>query len=152
MFNKKNLQKAGVLMSYALLLYTTIISILGKANTVDKIYMWTCYLLLVITLLVKFSCKIATIIIQYKSYIKYRREFNYLQAIHKKRYKLYFMENRELLDKYSVEIADHGLALIKAGEECISKQLLNKKQMMAIGDMINQTVSMMTTEKPNNGA
>lgn len=72
--------------------------------------------------------------------------FEYLQAIHKERYKLYFTEdNRKKIEKYSAEIEEYGNAILDVCEEIITKNLLSKKHTKNVEKILNQTKELMST-------
>ena len=72
--------------------------------------------------------------------------FEYLQAIHKERYKLYFTgDNRKKIEEYSAEIEEYGNAILDVCKEIITKNLLSKKHTKSVEKIFNQTKELMST-------
>lgn len=85
---------------------------------------------------------------KYKNYKIYIRLFEDLKNIHKKRYKLYFTGNNELIELYTKTIQRCGNFLVTSGNECIAKKLLTKKQCAKIQEMCNKTKQLLENEYP----
>ena len=113
MTKKEIVRKGSLLISFVWLFYITIKFLMGKADTFSTICMFVLYsfwaLKLILSIVVKITEKV-------KEYIRYEslvNAFEYLQAIHKERYKLYFTGDREIVEKYTDEIEFYGNALLE---------------------------------------
>lgn len=149
MMKKDILRKAWMLLAYAILVYDTVEFILGKADTMAIIYICTGYGALTLMAIIKIISKITIVMYQYQLYKLYKNEIKYLQMIHQIRYKLYFTGTREQVKEYSKELEVYGTQFIKAGDEAISQNLLNKKQSEHLREMLSQARTLMTTEQSN---
>lgn len=141
MTKKEIARKVWLAFSCVWLFYITVKFFLGKADTFSTICMFVCYSSLALTLILTIVLKINA----YKTYKSLVNGFEYLQAVHKARYKLYFTEDREKVEKYSAEIDRYGYALLAVGRTVISDNLLSKKHIKNAKEILNQTEKLMTT-------
>ena len=96
MTKKKITRKVSWAISLGWLFYITIKFLIGKADTFSTICMFVCYSLWALYLIPNIVLKITQNIQKYKIYKSLVNVFEYLQAIHKERYKLYFTgDNRK---------------------------------------------------------
>ena len=84
----------------------------------------------------------------YRLYKQYKENFEYLKNLHKNRYRLYFTEERnEKIEVYSNEIEEEGEYLIDIGKICIENNILSRRQMANVKEMLEQTERMMKNVK-----
>lgn len=114
---------------------------MGKADIFSTICMFVCYSYLALILILNIVLKI----LQYKTYKFLVNEFEYLQAVHDARYKLYFTGDREKVEEYSAEIERFGNVLLDVCKTAISSNLLSKKRIKNVEEIINQTKKLMIT-------
>lgn len=145
MTKKEILRKIWVGASWLWLFYITIELILGKADTFTTVCMFLCYAVWTLNFILSIVLKIFTKVSDYKLYKKYTEGFNYLKAVHKARYKLYFTGNNEEIESYSEEIQRYGSAMLDVGESIASKNTLTKKQNKKVHEIIEQTKQLMET-------
>lgn len=81
----------------------------------------------------------------YKDYKIYKEGYDYLKAVHKARYKLYFSGNNEEIDIYSREIERYGTILIRSCERHLVNQDMSKKMCNKIRTIIDETKKLMNT-------
>jgi len=146
MTKKKITRKVSWTISLGALFYITIKFLIGKADTFSTICMFVCYSLWALYLIPSIVLKITQNIQKYEIYKSLITVFEYFQAIHKERYKLYFTEdNRKKIEKYSAEIEEYGNAILDVCEEIITKNLLSKKHTKNVEKILNQTKKLMST-------
>lgn len=146
MTKKKITRKVSWTISLGALFYITIKFLIGKADTFSTICMFVCYSLWALYLIPSIVLKITQNIQKYEIYKSLITVFEYFQAIHKERYKLYFTEdNRKKIEKYSAEIEEYGNAILDVCEEIITKNLLSKKHTKNVEKILNQTKELMST-------
>lgn len=68
----------------------------------------------------------------------------YLQTAHKARYKHYLTGDKEKIEEYSTKIERFGRAMLDVGEHAISSNLLSKKHINNVREILDQTKEMMT--------
>ncbi len=146
MTKKKITRKVSWTISLGALFYITIKFLIGKADTFSTICMFVCYSLWALYLIPSIVLKITQNIQKHEIYKSLITVFEYFQAIHKERYKLYFTEdNRKKIEKYSAEIEEYGNAILDVCEEIITKNLLSKKHTKNVEKILNQTKELMST-------
>lgn len=146
MTKKKITRKVSWTISLGALFYITIKFLIGKADTFSTICMFVCYSLWALYLIPSIVLKITQNIQKYEIYKSLITVFEYFQAIHKERYKLYFTEdNIKKIEKYSAEIEEYGNAILDVCEEIITKNLLSKKHTKNVEKILNQTKELMST-------
>lgn len=69
--------------------------------------------------------------------------FNYLKSVHKRRYQLYFSDNKEELDTYSEEIQTYGKNVLNLGNYYLAYKKISKKQVRMIQNIIDKTQELM---------
>ena len=81
-------------------------------------------------------------------YKQYKENYEYLKNLHKNRYRLYFTEEgNEKIEAYSNEIEEEGEYLIDIGKICIENNILSRRQMANVKEMLEQTERMMKNVK-----
>ena len=146
MTKKKITRKVSWTISLGALFYITIKFLIGKADTFSTICMFVCYSLWALYLIPSIVLKITQNIQKYEIYKSLITVFEYFQAIHKERYKLYFTgDNRKKIEEYSAEIEEYGNAILDVCEEIITKNLLSKKHTKNVEKILNQTKKLMST-------
>lgn len=143
MTKKEVLRKVCKILYYLYFLSITIIFFLGKVDTSSIILMYMMYGTLVLNIILGIISKIAL----YNLYKSYKDGLEYLKAIHKKRYKLYFNGSKQKIEEYSAEIERYGTYLINSVESVISKNLFNKKYSQKLEEIIEQCKTLMITIK-----
>ena len=134
-------------LAWIFIIFITIIVFLGKAATRDIYIIVIFYILHGIMLLLRLAYEMAKLIYSYETDKFLSKALIYLKAIHKARYKLYFSEDKDLVEEYSVEIQRQGTAMINLGEDAILSNLLTKKHRNNIEEIIIQTKKLMTTDR-----
>ncbi len=123
---------------YAVLI-TLVIFLFGKLDNFSIILLFMNYFILIINF------------ISYKReseriYKIYEKGFKYLKFVHKERYKLYLIgSSKEKIERYSTELERCGTMMLDEGKYIISNNLLTKKNIKKIQEMMEQTKKMMTT-------
>lgn len=107
--------------------------------------MCICYFIWALNLILSVVTKIYHIIGSYEMYIKCKDALEYLKVMHTVRYKLYFMGTKEEVEEYSAEIERCGTILLNICENSISNNLLTKKHIKKVEEILNQTKNLMTT-------
>lgn len=139
---KKNiLQKVLLVIAWLVLLETTIRFILGKTDLFSNI----CLIIMYSTWGLNLILAITQKIYQYKNYKAYRKGFEYLSAVYKARYKLYFTGNKEDIETYSNEIKRYGNAMLNVGQYYVENAKMTKKQRQTISEILTETKKMITT-------
>lgn len=141
MTKKEISRKVWLVLSFGWFFYITIKFLMGKADIFSTICMFVCYSYLALILILNIVLKI----LQYKTYKFLVNEFEYLQAVHDARYKLYFTGDREKVEEYSAEIERFGNVLLDVCKTAISSNLLSKKRIKNVEEIINQTKKLMIT-------
>ena len=141
MTNKEVLRRGCLVFGEVCFIYVSVKFALGKASTFETMLMATCDFVLVLNLITSIISKIVEIVL-YKSY---RKRLEYLENLHKIRYKLYFTGSKEEVEEYSTKIENYGTILLKGGKEAISKKLLRKKHSQKVQEILKQTEKLMTT-------
>lgn len=145
MTKKEVLRKVWAVSSYLWLFYTTVKFLLGKADTFSMIFMFVCYIAIALNMVSSIILKIVKVVDSYELYKTYKNGLEYLKAVHKERYKLYFTGSKEKVEEYSAEIERYGTTLLESGESAISNNLLNKKHSKKVQEILEQTKNLMTT-------
>ena len=149
MTNKTNkreiLRKVSLVFSWLWLFYVTIKFVLGTADTFSTVCMFLCYSVWALNLILSIILKIVQKVSDYKLYKTYVNGFNYLKAVHKARYKLYFTGNSEEIETYSEEIERYGATMLNVGESLVSNAKLNRKQSQKVSEILEQTRNLMQT-------
>lgn len=138
MTKKEFAQKVCSVLFWLSLFFITIKLLLGKADTFITVCMFIYYLILVLF----FSI---SKIIKYKRYKKLIKAFDYLQAIHNERYKLYLTGSREKIEDYSNAIETFGCIILIVGNNIISTNVLSKNYINHVKEILEQTKKLMAT-------
>ena len=147
MTKKEVLRKVWSVLSYLWLFYTTVKFLLGKADIFSMIFLFMCYIALALNMISSIISKIVKIVDSYTLYKSYKNGLEYLKAVHKERYKLYFTGSKEKVEEYSAEIERYGTTLLDSGESAISNNLLNQKHSQKVQEILKQTKKLMTTDR-----
>lgn len=142
MTKKEILRKVWLVLSWLYLFYITAKFLLGKADTLTTVCMFICYSISVLYFIVLIISKIIHKVNDCKIYKSLEKGLEYLQAVYKERYKLYFTGDKEKIEEYSAEIERYGNAMLNAGESAISNNLLSKKHVTNVKEILNQTKEM----------
>ncbi len=145
MTNKEVLRRGCLVFGEVCFIYVSVKFALGKASTFETMLMATCDFVLVLNLITSIISKIVEIVNSYSLYKSYRKRLEYLENLHKIRYKLYFTGSKEEVEEYSTKIENYGTILLKGGKEAISKKLLRKKHSQKVQEILKQTEKLMTT-------
>ena len=145
MTKKEIARKVWYGFSWVWLIYITVKFFLGIATTSNIVCMVICYSIYGLLLISEIALKIIQKVNDYKTYKSLVNGFEYLQAVHKARYKLYFTGDREKVEEYSAEIERYGNAMLDVGKAAISNKLLSKKHIESVEEIISQTEKLMTT-------
>lgn len=146
MTKKEILRKVWYVLSWLCLFYITVKFLLGKANTFSTIYMSICYSILALYLILSAIQKIVEKLDNYKAYKAYEKGFEYLKSVHKARYRLYFTGTSQEIEAYSAEIERYGNAMLNVGEDYISNNLLSKKHIKRVKEILDQIPKLMSTD------
>lgn len=141
MTKKEIARKVWLAFSWVWFFYITVKFFLGKADTFYTICMFVWYSLWALDLITI----IVSRIIYYKTYKALVNGFEYLKTLHKIRYKLYFTGDREEVEECSAEIDKYENILLDAGRTAISDNLLRKKHIKSVEEILNQIERLMTT-------
>lgn len=85
------------------------------------------------------------VIASYKTHKIYKKGYDYLKAVHKARYKLYFSGDKVEIEVYSKEIERYGKMLISIGEKRLKDEKLSKRMRSEVQEIIDGTKKLMTT-------
>ena len=138
---KKVLRKVWSVLYWIAVCDITLRFIMGKADVL-------CIIAVCITyagFLLNGILSLINLIITYKAQKVYKEGYDYLKAVHKARYKLYFSGDKEEIEIYSKEIERYGNVLISIGEDRMKKEKLSKKLRNEIQEIIDGTKKLMTT-------
>lgn len=144
MTKKEVLRKVWVVFSWLYLFYMTVKFLLGKADSFTSVCIFICWSIWALNLILSIVLKVMDKVNDYKTYKSLVKGLEYLQAVHKARYKLYFTGNKEEIEEYSTEIERYGRAMLDVGEHTISSNLLSKKHINNVTEILDQTKEMMT--------
>lgn len=149
MTKKEILRKTWTVLSYLYLFYITVKFLLGKADIFSMICMFICYFAIslnVISGIILKIVKVTKIVNCYRLYKTYKDGLEYLKAVHKERYKLYFTGSKEMVEEYSSEIERYGTILLNSIESVLSDHLLNKKYSQMVQEILEQTKNLINDE------
>ncbi|MGN1301840.1 MAG: hypothetical protein ACI4U9_04905 [Clostridia bacterium] len=138
---KKVLRKVWSVLYWIAVCDITLRFIMGKADVM-------CIIAVCITyagFLLNGILSLVKIISTYKAHKVYKEGYDYLKAVHKARYKLYFSGDKEEIETYSKEIERYGNILISIGEDRMKDAKLSKKIRKEIQEIIDGTKKLMTT-------
>lgn len=141
MTKKEILWKVCLVFFCLYLFYMTAKFLLGKADTFTIVGISILSLDLIVLIIGKIMDKVN----EYQTYKSLVEGLEYLQAVHKVRYKLYFIGDKEKIEEYSTEIERYGNAMLNVGKTAISSKLISKKHVKSVEEIINQTEKLMTT-------
>ncbi len=144
MTKKEIARKVGYGLYWVLLIDITVKFFLGTATTLNIVCMVICYSMYGLMLIFEIALKIIQKVNDYKTYKLLVNGFEYLQAVHKARYKLYFTGDREKVEEYSAEIEKYGNAMLNVGKAAISRKTLSKKHNKSVEEIVSQTEKLMT--------
>ncbi len=144
MTEKEVIRKVCLVFGGIYFFHMSVKFVLDKADALEMILMATCDFVLGLYLITSIIGKIVNIVNSYNLYKSYRKGLEYLEDLHKTRYKLYFTGSEEKVEEYSKEIESYGTTLLNAGKEAISKNLCNKKYSQKIQEILKQTEKLMT--------
>ena len=151
MTKKEIVRKVYLVFSWGFIFYITIRFLMGKLDIFSTIFMFVYYSIFALDLILSIVFKIKQKVNEYKMYKSMYKSlldgFVYLQTVHKERYKLYFIGDREKVERYSTEIERYGNIMLDACKSAISYNLVDEKHMESVEKMIKQTEKLMTTDK-----
>ena len=142
MTKKEVARKVLLVFSFGWIFGITIKFLMGTADTFSTIYMFIFYSIWALNLILSMVLNAKN---EYKLYKNLVNCFKDLQTAHKILYKLYFTENSEKVEKYASAIKKYGNALINSCENSISSNLLSKKHVKKIEEILKKTKDFMTT-------
>lgn len=120
--------------------------LLGKADFFTSACVFLCWSILALNLILIIVLKIEIKVKVYKLYKFLVKGFEYLQAVHKVRYKLYFTGDKEKIEEYSTEIERCGRIILNVGEYEVSNNVFSKKQLNEVIEILDQTKEIMTKD------
>lgn len=133
-----------VVINLFCILYVTANFLRGRANVFAIIGMVILYVGWILFFILHIIYRIGG----YRLYKQYKENFEYFKNLHKNRYRLYFTEERnEKIEVYSNEIEEEGEYLIDIGKICIENNILSRRQMANVKEMLEQTERMMKNVK-----
>ena len=153
MTKKEVLRKVLGVFFWLYFFYLTAKLLPGKADYFTSACMFLCWsilalklILLALNLILIIVLKIEIKVKAYKLYKFLVKGFEYLQAVHKVRYKLYFTGDKEKIEEYSTEIERCGRIILNVGEYEVSNNLFSKKQVNEIIEILDQTKEIITKD------
>jgi len=138
---KKVLRKVWSVLYWIAVCDITLWFIMGKADVLCIIAVCITYF----GFLMNGIAWLGKIIATYKTHKVYKEGYDYLKAVHRARYKLYFSGNKEEIEVYSKEIERYGKALISIGENRLKDEEMSKKMRSEVQKIIDGTKNLMTT-------
>lgn len=144
MTKKEILRKVWLVFSWLYLFYMTAKFLLGKTDSFTSVCLFICWSIWALNLILHIVSKIMDKVNDYKTYKSLVKGLEYLQAVHKERYKLYFTGDKEKIEEYSTEIEKYGRAMLDVGNCAISSNVLSKKHINNVKEILDQTKEMMT--------
>lgn len=144
MTKKEILRKVLVIFYWLCLFYVSVKFLPGKADSFTCVCIFICWSILALILILIIVSKIMDKVNAYKTYKSLIKGIEYLQAVQKARYKLYFTGDKEKIEEYSTEIERYGRVMLDVGKNAISSNLLSKKHINNIKKILDQTKEIMT--------
>lgn len=138
---KKVLRKIWSVLYWIAVCDITLRFIMGKADVLCTIAICITYF----GFLMNGIAWLFKVITTYKTHKVYKEGYEYLKAVHKARYKLYFSGDKEEIEVYSEEIERYGSTLISIGENRLKDEKMNKRIRNEVQDIIDGTKKLMTT-------
>jgi len=138
MTKKKVLRKILLVISWLVLAYLSIRFLLGDLDTSYMVLLTICYVSLFLNIVVTIP-----IYFKYKTFLD---NYNYLKALHKARYKLYFSSDKEKIETYTQEIQHLGEALLSVGNHYIASGIFSEKKTQKVQEIIDKTKELMQKE------
>lgn len=123
---------------------------IGNRDVIDWILIILVYLELILKLTIALIEPIGNKILAHKILKSYKQGFKTMKEAHQTRYRLYFVDNSDEVEKYSQWIEEMGEILMsyKEDDELVQKTL-SSKQMEYIKKLDSLVRQMLTTENPN---
>lgn len=147
MKKREIVRKVSEVFSWCWLIWLNVKFFLGIATTMDMVCMTIGNLIYVGILSCELVVKIIQKVNEYRTYKVLVKGFEYLQAVHQTRYKLYFTGEREKIEKYSAEIEKYGNNMLFVGKTAISNKIFTGKHLKIVEEIIRQTEKLMTNER-----
>ena len=128
--------------------YMTIRCIHGQLTGLESVLLFATYILVVAQWVINIILKLIDYVLNIHAFCIFKKDFKYLDNVHKTRYKLYFSSaNQEKIQLLSEFIENFGKDLIVYGEHLLKSTSLPHRINKEISESIDRTKQLMTTEQ-----
>ena len=129
--------------------YMTIRYIHGQLTGLGSVLLFAIYVVIVAQWVINTILKLIDYVLNIHAFCIFKKQFKYLENVHKTRYKLYFSSaNQQQIQLFSEFIENFGKDLIVYGEHLLKSTSLSHRINKKISESIDRTKQLMTREQP----